>query len=367
MRIALITVALILAQASASLAESRSRQERHERSRDNNSFDFGLTLDEQLFGVELGSANDRGGFRAFIPRGQQDREYYNVGSGNAGLGYRGGRPGREYGGRSDNGYYRPRSSNDNYIRRRYHRPGAYTVLEQGLGYPYYSSPTYIYPGRSPVIIDGGGSYSVYPPSSPLPPQYRGGDGGDVYTDNRVYDNDTTNNYYGDAPQRAEPSRPQSEPVKPKAGQAQGPVPPDGSVQIPAGRSSGARFVEQVRIDTPDGLRVFKFYDGALYTIAGESKTKIADGVDADFGGYALMQPLVGTTVIFLKGGKLSAAYPTESGWWTETLTHEIDFSEAPQFKMLGGNAWVTFNGTDGMRYVVALKDHKWSEVGSGTR
>jgi hypothetical protein len=362
MRVAVVTMVLVLALAGTALAESRSREHRSERSRDNISFDFGLTLGDPHFGDSLlGSANDRGGYRVFIPRGQQGREHYNMSGG--------------YQRSHDHYHGRNIFDQDDYLRRRYHRPGAYTVLEgpdfyfrHGNAYPYYSNPTYIFPGRSPLIIDGGGSYSMYPPSSPLPPQYRGGDGGDVYNDNRVYDNDTTNNYYGDVPaQRGEAVRPRVEPVKPKVENIGPQLEQTPEAEQPAMRSSGARFSAQVRLDTPDGVRTFKFYDGALYTIMHGEKVLLAEGVDSNFGGYALMQPTIGSAVIFRQGDSLVAAYPSADGWYTEALNLDVDFASGVQFRLMGGNAWVTLNTTDGTRYVVSLEDQQWKVVGSGSR
>src|SRR5687767_14698435 len=116
MRIALITGVLLLALATSSLAETRVSYGRDSRS--DSSFDFELSLGDPFYDpFELGSANDRGGFRVFIPRGQQGREYYQTST----SGYRGGRPGRVRGG-GHGSYYRRGDYDGSVTRRRYWRP-----------------------------------------------------------------------------------------------------------------------------------------------------------------------------------------------------------------------------------------------------
>jgi hypothetical protein len=350
MRIALITGVLVLAFATASLADTRVTYSRHNA---DYSYDYGLSFGNPFYDpFTLGSANDRGGYRAFIPRGLQGSQDYYISSG-----YRGGRPGRT-GGYSRGGYYRNgRSNNHNHYG---HRNGGYTILQgqpywNGYGYSYgYGSPTYIYPGRSAIVIDPNGSDYMQPQ-------------GDVYNDNRVYDNDiydnsrTVNNYDVPAlPKRAEPLRPQVGPVQPRVD----PIVP----AQPQIKSSGMRFGSKGRIVTPEGARVYKVEKGVLYTqLEGGSLVKIAEGVDADFGGYAVIQP-IGSAVIFRQGNRFAAAYQTEKdGWWVEQLNYNIDFSRRPSFSMMGGEPWVTFTATDGTRWVVKLSGHQWIEVGSGTR
>jgi hypothetical protein len=352
MRIALITGVLVLALATTSLAEVTVT---YSRDRADYSYDYGLSFGDPFYDpFTLGSANDRGGYRTFIPRGQQGREYYNMSSG-----YQGGRPGRVRGGYNGGSHYR-RNNTYNYgyrHRNRGYNNGGYTILQgqpywDGYGWNYgYGNPTTIYPGRSAIVIDPNGSDYMQPR-------------GEVYNDNRVYDNDTydnsvTNyNYVPELPQRAEPVRPQVAPLQPKVA----PIAP-GLQQ----RATGMRFGAKGRIQTPDGSRIYRIEKGVLYSqVEGGAEAKVAEGVDADFGGYAIMQPTLGSAVIFRQGNKFAAAYPTAKGWWVEQLNYNVDFKLRPTFSMMAGEPWVTFTATDGTRWVVKFSGHQWLEVGSGT-
>jgi len=354
MRIALITGVLVMALAGAASARTTVTYSRHNS---DYSYDYGLSFGDPFYDpFPQSDLNDRGGFRTFIPRGQQGRIDYSISSG-----YQGGRAGR-VGGYSGGSYYRRSGNNgyNNHNYNHYHSNGGYTILQgqpywDGYGYSYgYSNPTYIYPGRSAIVIDPNGSDYMQPQ-------------GEVYNDNRVYDNDTydnsqTVNNYGvpPLPQRAEPLRPQSGPVQPK-------VDPIGPAQ-PQIKASGMRFGSKGRITTPEGARVYHIEKGVLYTqLDGGAQVKVAEGADADFGGYAVLQPGLGSAVIFRQGNRFAAAYPTKDGWWVEQLNYNVDFSRRPSFSMMGGEPWVTFTATDGTRWVVKLSGHQWTEVGSGTR
>ena len=348
MRIALITGVLVLALATAAPADVSVSYSRHST---DYSYDYGVTFGDPFYDPLLGHTNDRGGYRVFIPRGQQGREYY------VSSGYRGGRAGRNRDYSHSGGYRRGGYGGNGYHRNYGHSNGGYTILQgqpywDGYGYSYgYGNPTIVYPGRSAIVIDPNGSDYAAPQ-------------GPVYNDNRVYDNDTYNNSvtnnYGVAPlpQREVP-RPQLAPVKPKAD----PIAP----AQPGMRTTGMRFGAKGRIQTPEGARLYKIEKGVLYTqIDGGKLVKIAEGADADFGGYAIMQPAVGSAVIFCQGNKFAAAYATKDGWWIEQLNYNVDFSKRPSFSMMSNEPWVTFTATDGTRWVVRFSDHQWLEVGSGT-
>lgn len=360
MRIALVTSVLVLALATAPLADVEVTYSRHHT---DYSYDYGLSFGDPFYDpFALGSANDRGGYRVFIPRGLQggQQNYYSSG-------YRGGRAGRvEYGrGRFDDygrgSYYNRNGYGSGYRFRHGHSNGGYTIMQgqpywNGYDWSYgYSNPTIVYPGRSAIVIDPNGSDYMQQP-------------GDVYNDNRVYDNDvydnsqTVNNYGVPAlPQRAEPVRPQVGPVQPK-------VDPISPTQ-PQMKAAGMRFGSKGRIVTPEGGRIYFVEKSALYSqLDGGAKVMVAEGVDAEFGGYAVIQPGLGSAVIFRQGGRFAAAYQTEKdGWYVEQLNYNVDFGRRPSFSMMGGEPWVTFTATDGTRWVVKLSGHQWIEVGSGTR
>jgi hypothetical protein len=366
MRTILIALALTLLLAGTALAARDSdRYERAERDRDRYEYSVDPFFFEDPFRAStLGSANDRGGYRVFIPRGLQGRQYYGDASD-----YRRANPRRYQGGYQRDGYgysYHDPYDVRNYRGRRAYRRGAYTIqnygFEYGYGYPAYGPPTYVYPGDGTIVIDGRPEY-VVPPAAPLPPQFRGGDGGDggdVYNDNRVYDNSqTTNNYFGDAPAPAPQAKPKAQGVNP--------APRSVEQKIGFGKPFGTRFTEQARFSTPQGPRVFKLKGDTLVSgIDGNPLKQVAAGVDPDFGAYAVYEPDAGSAVIFKQGDSIAVAYPVEDGqWWVEKLPAAVDFGIEPTIGMVTGEPWVTFSAPDGTRWVYALSGHQWREIGSG--
>jgi hypothetical protein len=300
------------------------------------------------------SPNDRGGYRAFIPRGlEYPPQYYGDAQNPAPI-----QPGR----------------------RQHHNPYGYyqnypTVIPYSYGYSYYGNPAVVYTAPSCQ------EYGYYRPQQLeyQPPAVNN-------YDNRVY-----NNYYGYPPQGAPaPAQPQYQPppapvpfAKPTAPQppAQdfiGPLPPalatppapaPGTPSIPAGYSYGLRFYDQTRLSAPDGEFRCVLKDGKLTgsDAAGQGYT-ISTAADMRFGAFAAYEPVAGFSVIFREGESLLAAYPVGGGeWWLEPLPYKVDFRQDITVGMIGGQPWVVFGALDGRRYVISFGGRQWQEVGSGSR
>jgi len=321
--------------------------------------------------------NDRGGYRVFIPHGRQGPPElygdYNVDA---------------------HGYpVRPRRSLP-YRHHRSYRSNYPVVIPYSYGYgyspygyygmPLYTAPAYpeygYYPERRGLHIrygDPGFAYGGYGYSEPAV--------GDIYNDNRVI-----NNYYGDAYVGSGESAaaesdippastytPPSPPVGPMPPAPVGPQPPpkrsvEPEPSTPAapadGRAIGARFYDQLRLETPDGAERFTLQDGTL-SVAAENGpgAPITANADQQFGVFAAWLPDAGTCLIFREGDGIAAAYRTAAGeWWIEPLSYNVDFGGTTSIGLVGGEPWVTFTAIDGARYVVAFRDKLWQDIGSGS-
>lgn len=299
--------------------------------------------------------NDRGGYRAFIPRGLEFPPQY-------------------YG---DAQNPQPLQLG----RHQHHNPYGYyqgypTVIPYTYGYSYYGNPAVVY--TAPTYPEYG--YYRQPQLEYQPPVV-------TNNDNRVYNNN--NYYYGSPPQSAPaPAVPQYEPpaapappaAAPSAPQPPsqnfiGPLPPAapapnaGTPNIPAGHSYGVRFYDQTRLSAPDGEFRCSLKDGQLTgsDAAGKGYT-ISTAADMHFGAFAAYEPGTGFSVIFREGASLLAAYPSGNGeWWIEPLPYNVDFSQDITVGMIGGQPWVVFGATNGRRYVISFGGRQWQEVGSGSR
>jgi len=185
----------------------------------------------------------------------------------------------------------------------------------------------------------------------------------TYNDNRTY------NYYGGLPETQQPGM--AAPGAP-AGTGQENVkiaPPAAETVIAPQTGFGARFYDQTRIDTPQGILAARFDGSTLVVGAGSSNERaLSREADPAFGAIALYVPGEGVALIFREGDKIMAAYPTEGGkWWFEPLPYTVDFSKQVNLGMVGGTPWVVFDTPNGARFVVSFTGRHWQEVGSGTR
>jgi hypothetical protein len=281
--------------------------------------------------------NDRGGYRAFIPRGQTGVQYYGD--------YRDGRPVHQY----------PLVRRDS----PYYRSGYPVVINYSYGYPYYyyNPPVYsnvIYTAPSNPQLGYYRDYRDYqdyrheaPRMDTQPSQP------EVYVegDYNVY------NYYSNelAQSQAEPDT---------ATYQQPSTPP--TQQEPSARAIGTRFYGQSRLETAEGVYSVVISEGNLFVgpDVGPGQ-EIAWEVNESFGGYLAYLPGAGIVVIFRQADWITAAYQLpEGGWWLERMPYEINYNETPTIGLVSGVPWVTFNAMDGRRYVVSFTGRNWVEVGS---
>lgn len=243
------------------------------------------------------------------------------------------------------------------------RPG-YCGCDYGGGgyYPgdYYPGGYY---GRQRVIVFGpgqGDGYDrapdygdpLYVDGQPVYPQ-----GGDVY-----YDNSVTNNYYGD---------PGGRPSAAAADRAQGRA-PSPEETLPAPRPYGSMLYDRLRLGTPDGEREFLLREGRLAAGPLGETDLVASGVDMSAGAYALIEPGLGTSLVYLKDGRLYGAFQTGKGqWYSEALLLGLYPNGAPvrvegelSLGLVGSEMWASFSADNGARYLYVWESHAWREVGS---
>lgn len=294
--------------------------------------------------------NDRGGYRAFIPRGLEG-------------------PPELYGDYVVDQYgypIRPRSVNPGYGHGRHRRyrdnyplviPYSYGYAWTPYGYqpaPLYTAPANpyygYYPARDGLRIEyGSPGYAPQPADAP------------AYIDNRSY-----NYYYGDVNNGAAPP--------PEAAPAPAPslANPPAADYAPAAetvvRALGTRFYDKLRLDTPDGVLCFNLLGSKLFAAPENGPgVMVSQNADAAFGAFACWLPGLGSCLIFSQLGSLVAAYPTTDGaWWLESLPYNVDLGSAVTIGLVSGEPWVTFNAIDGARYVVAFRDKLWQDIGSGS-
>ncbi|MCC7479127.1 hypothetical protein IT575_11800 [bacterium] len=320
--------------------------------------------------------SDDWGYRAFIPDGGGGRVYYgdpdgysngniygwNNGCYDEGWNH-GNRPWRiyRYGDRYDNyGNGLSISLNGDNFSLNYRRRGrpiysAPDCAEYGYyGRGRYDSATYVY-GDGPIVIDGRGRDYDYT----RPPQDYSGD---VYYDySRHEDNDTTYNYYDS------PVQPREQPSRYIETPAYGPQLPESDAAERPQRAVGLRFHDQTRLAAHDGDWRLSIVEGKLYAARGKGKGQlVASGVDGDFGAYAYNSGGL-LSLVYRSGGDVYASSQDPEGrWLAEGLPYNVDFRAENSLGLVGGDLWFTFSATDGLRYVVVLRDGVWSELGSAS-
>jgi hypothetical protein len=139
-------------------------------------------------------------------------------------------------------------------------------------------------------------------------------------------------------------------------------------QQPREHAVGARFYDQLRLDTAQGPQQFVIEGTTLSYVARDgSWHEISTAIDPDFGGYGAWLPEEGPQVIYREGDRLYGAYPLAGGdWLTEALPYDVDFGADITVGLVGGAPWVVFNDLSGTRFVVGFSGHIWFEIGSGS-
>lgn len=360
-------------------AEARDRSERRSPRRERHSDD----RSDRHRDRDRENRNDDWGYRAFIPDGGGGQIFYGdpdgyYPNGNLYGGWydndhrRHDRPYRIYRHRDDYGYGDGLSVNlsgDNFSlsynkrgRRIYSAPDCPEYGYYGNGY--YDSATYVY-GDGPIVIDGSPRNYDYTGVYDNRRRSAGDDDVDIYNDNRSYDdNDTVNYYYEDSPIQPAPER--SRYIE--TPREQGPVNPHRDSALSGQRTIGLRFFDETKLASSDGGWRLSIQGGKLYAGPGKAKGQLVDSkVDERFGAYALWNASHGLSLVYRSGGEvLAASRDSDGSWYSEPLPYNVDFSADNTLGLVSGELWFTFSASDGLRYVVALRDGVWSELGSAS-
>lgn len=223
-------------------------------------------------------------------------------------------------------------------------PGDYYGRQRVIVFSPGRSGGYDYPPGygEPLYVDG---QAVYPQA------------GGIYYDNRVI-----NNYYGDGGGQASLS---AEDVA--RGGAAAP-----EETLPAPRPYGSQLFDRLRLNTPDGEREFVLREGVLSAGSPGAAAVVATGVDSTAGAFALIEPELGTSLIYLRAGVLYGAFQTAQGkWHAEALPLGQFASGQPvlvagelSLGLVGNEMWASFSASDGARYLFVWEQHRWREIGS---
>jgi hypothetical protein len=327
----------------------RKRQRGHDKGYVND-FSYG-------YGETGTHANDRGGYRLFIPRGlESGSERVLPNSQYLGLpqiGSYGGHRGNCYNGCGCGGY-----GNGYY-------GGGPLVIQYGYpsyGLPAWNGNSYYYPGQQQTLY-----------TAPSYPEF-GYDGDGRYRDDSrhdepnsvVNDNSVTNNYYyygnGGASGASLPSAPETQPAPALDPRNERPE------AKPAAQSYSTRFRTETRLELTDSVTLIKLSEEGRLSVGPENgpAQTVSAAADREFGCFATWHDEQGLTLVFREGNSIMGAYDNDRGWWSEALSADVDFSQEISISTMNGEPWLKFTDQRGQRVIMKFASGVWQTVGYGT-
>lgn len=310
------------------------------------------------YGETGSSANDRGGYRLFIPRGLEggservlpNSQYLGLPQ----IGNYARHRGNCYNGCGCGGYGNG-----------YYGGGGPLVIQYGYpsyGLPAWNGNSYYYPGQQQTLYTA--------PSYPElgyngDSRYRD-DSRNTAPDAIVNDNSVTNNYYyygnDGASGAALPAAPREQ-----AAPAMDPRSERPAAQ-PAAQSYSTRFRTETRLELEDSVTLINLSEEGRLSVGPENSPAqtVSAAADLEFGCFATWHSKHGLTLVFREGNAIMGAYQTDDGWWSEALSADVDFDQEISISTMNSEPWLKFTDQRGQRVIMKFASGVWQTVGYGT-